>query len=216
MQSKQDTVKWDSCIRRCQISNYIRTQWNGILHQMTLDGTIILRRSRFIVTLENILRQHKVDGKIILGHCRLHSYIITIKLGHSRWDNNITTQQTGCLLHQDTVNGTILLGHSRLGVTIGHCRQEIYETADLIVMLGHTRQDTVYRDTVDKTVTIGHNRQNSRPDNYVRTHQTGQLTLLHGRPDGQIGTQQLKKNYVKTQQMGKLYQDKSQLMKQQT
>ena len=37
-------------------------------------------------------------------------------------------------------------------------------------MLGHTRQDTVYRDTVDKTVTIGHNRQNSRPDNYVRTH----------------------------------------------
>ena len=84
------------------------------------------------------------------------------------------------MLHQDTVNETVPLGHSRWDRTQQTRQFSLhYEIVDLIIILEHTRH---YK-TVNQMVNW---------NTVVRT-----VTLAHSRWD----------NYVRTQLMGKLYQD---------
>ena len=61
---------------------------------------------------DNYVKTDKtLDGKITLGHCRLHSYIRHNL--NDRVHGTVTLNTVDMMLHQDTVNGRVPLGHSR-------------------------------------------------------------------------------------------------------
>ena len=130
----------------------------GQLPNNTLDSTVTLGHSRPIITLRHCkteqFHQDTVDKKI--------------KLGHSRWDNYLTTQQTPKKegirqdrtqkigqLHQDTVEVTVTLGCSRQE---SYIRRQWDGTVkvDWTITLAFRRQWTgkLYYNAVDGTVTV--------------------------------------------------------------
>ena len=158
----------DGTIGHSRWDSYNRTHLTGQLCYNTVEQMVTMGHSTQLC--------RTVDGKIILGHCRLHGYI-----------RQIRTQ-----LRQDTVDGDsynyVKTGHSR--------RVQLQQyTLERTAMLQHSRPDGYigtqqihnYVTTVDGKIILGHHRLHG----YIRQIRTQQIqqTGCYSKQDSLVTTQ---------------------------